>query len=285
MQKEINKDVVDLGAVREGRKQASDLQDTLKATDDLAALPPAYAAYIWVQNQLSIMVEQLLHFSSLHRFHNTLEKSADLYTPEGPPMSPLTKSYHTSWSMFDVGVGMGRETLGTIALAINRKFGAHPSFLELANQLIESRLGVYQIIDTTDDHIIFKDLYSNREFNACNASGYQGKSGEIWYTRMLPPNELDPGVYVVFNTPYIMHQTSAQSWLDYFDRVLAKSTMDKKDIDFNLHMKYGPEPFYWPEYIFHSYFNHTEGFILSKGLPDIPESLPHHEKYQSSRHW
>ncbi len=285
MQKEINKEIVDLTSVRAGRKHASDLQSTIANTKDLAALPPAHAAYAWVQNQLSIMAEQLLNFSALHRFQAILEKSDDLYQPLGPPMSPLTPSYHACWSLFDISVGMGRETLGSIAVAVNQKFGAHASFLDLARKMIDSRCSVYQVVSSTGNLITLKDLFSGKSVKARYASGYGGVPGELWYTRVLPPNDLEPDVHVVFNTPYNMYQTSAQGWQHYFERVVAKSKPDKRDIDFHLHMKYGPEPFYWPEYIFYSYYNHTENYILSKGLPDIPESLPHNDKYQSSRNW
>ena len=114
MQKEIKKEVIDLSAVRAGRKQAQDMQAAVKSTLDLAELPPAFAAYAWVQQQLSIMVEQLLCLKTLHRFNEILDEAENLYTPEGPPMSPLTPSYFNCWTMFDIGVGIGRETLACI---------------------------------------------------------------------------------------------------------------------------------------------------------------------------
>ncbi len=285
MQKEINRDIIDLSAVRAGRKHASDLQQTIATEGDLAILPAAHAAYTWVQNQLSIMAGQLLAFDMLHRHRDIMERSEELYVPEGPPVSPLTRSYHSCWAVHDVGVGLNRETLGTIAIAINRKFGAHSTFIELAGKITESRYSVYQIIGSADALITMKDLFSGREFSARNASGYDGKAGEVWYTRVLAPNLLEPDVHVVFNTPYIMYQTSAEGWQRYFERVTAGASTNKRENHFHQHMKYGPEPYYWPEYIFQSYVNHTEGCIRAKGLPDIPESLPHHEKYQRSRDW
>ena len=145
MQKELKKDVVDLSAVREGRQHAKDLQKTIRDSLDLEGLPPAFAAYAWMQNQLSIMVEQLLSLTELRRFHEILSQSEELYTPSGPPMSPLTPSFHACWTTFDIGIGLGKETLGSIALAVHKRFGAHELFLNLARQLIESRNGVYQI--------------------------------------------------------------------------------------------------------------------------------------------
>lgn len=284
--KESKKDVIDISTVKAGRKQAAELQQTVAKAEDLAKLPPSYAAYVWAQNQLSVMAEQLLAFNALHRIADILEESSELYEPQGPPMSPLTRTYYTNWSMCDVGVGMGRESLGSIAIAVNRKWGAHENFIELAQNLVDSRCGIYQVLRTHGDGVVeLKELWTNIEFTARNASGYDGSSGELWYIRTLPPSELEPDVHIIFNTPYVLYETSTDAWMQYFERVLAGVEESKRATKFNAHMKYGAEPFYWTEYVFYSYVNYTSGSIFVKGLPDIPESLPHKDEYQKTRIW
>ncbi len=285
IQKELKKNTVDLAAVRIGRKQAANLQETVVTQEDLVALPKSLAAYMWVQNQLSVMVEQLLAFNALHRHHEILLYSQELYTPEGPPESPLTATYYSGWSMFDIGIGIGRESLGSIAIAVNKKLGAHDVFVKLAQNMVDSRCGIYRILYTDGDLIYLKEVWTETELTARNASGYNGKKGELWYARILPPNDMEPGVHVVFNTPYIMHQTSINAWLQYFERTLSSTSDSQRADEFQQHMKYGPEPYYWPEYVFYSYFNHTPSFIWAKGLPDIAESLPHKDQYQRTRTW
>ena len=40
-------------------------------------------------------------------------------------------------------------------------------------------------------------------------------------------------------------------------------------------MKYGLTKFYWLEYIFEAYVNHTPDLVLLTGFPDVKASLPH----------
>ena len=79
--------MIDLSSVRAGKKEAADLQATIKA-DEFAELPPAYAVYVWVQNQITITAEQLLGLKAMYKFADVIEESQELYTPMGPPMSP-----------------------------------------------------------------------------------------------------------------------------------------------------------------------------------------------------
>jgi hypothetical protein len=285
IEKEVKRDVVDISAARAGRRQAREMQQTLESSFDLSELPLSFAAYAWTQQQLSLMCEQLLALQSLHRFHEILARAEELYEPEGPPISPLTRSFYSCWMMFDLGLGIGKETLGSIAFTVMQKYGAHEKFLELARHLLNSRNGVYQVLAVTDGLTTMKDLWSGDEFVARSSSGYHGEVREIWFTRALPPNDMEPDVHVIINTPYVMHQTSKQGWMEYFKRALVDSDKQHQARDLHLHMKYGDEPFYWPEYIFYSYVNHTDSFIWSKGLPDIAESLPHRDEYQKDRIW
>lgn len=285
LQKELKNDVIDLSAFRAGRKQAQEMQEEVKSLHDVADLPPAFAAYASIQQQLSIMVELMIGLNLLHRFADVIERSENLYTPEGPPMSPLTPSYYNCWLMFDVGVGMSRETLATIAIAVSQKCGAHEKFLHMARVMADSRMGLYQITAVNSDLIEMKELWTGSELTARSASGYNGRVGEVWFTRILPPNELEPEVHVIFGTPYNMYQTSAEGWEAYIERALRKLKSSDRERAFHQHMKFGSEPFYWPEYIFYSFVNYTEGYIWAKGFPDIEESLPISEKYEVSKVW
>ena len=58
IQREMKRDVIDLSSVRAGKKQTADLQATIKA-DEFAELPPAYAVYVWVQNQITVSYTHL----------------------------------------------------------------------------------------------------------------------------------------------------------------------------------------------------------------------------------
>jgi len=49
-------------------------------------------------------------------------------------------------------------------------------------------------------------------------------------------------------------------------------------------MKYGFGVNYWNEYIFLAYCNFISNAIFLKGVPDIPDSLPHKDLY-NEKHW
>ena len=90
---------------------------------------------------------------------------------------------------------------------------------------------------------------------------------------------------VVGNTPYVMYETSVDGWMKYFDEILVKGGNKQSSDGYHDHMKYGDGHFYWPEYIFEAYINHTSSHIFSKGLPNIPESRPHSRLYQKHKTW
>lgn len=63
-------------------------------------------------------------------------------------------------------------------------------------------------------------------------------------------------------------------------RTLSKSPADDCIPAYERHMKYGPIRNYWNEFVFPAYVNHRPEVIYLKGLPDIPESLPHSKLYR-----
>ncbi len=156
-----------------------------------------------------------------------------MYTPQGPLMSPLTGSFFTNWGQNDMGFELGREMLTIISIAVAKKLGMHASFIELANNMFASRCGIYQHLGTIVDTIEFLELWTNEEIQAVNATGYNGHLGEIFYTRILPPNNIRDGVHVNFNTPYVMHKNTYKThWLATHERVLAKAEGHNPEQDF-----------------------------------------------------
>ena len=93
MKQHLHGKVVDLGDVIDGRAAAEQLQGTVATAEDLAAFDPAHAAYVYTQNQVSVMSEQLTALKEMAPFADIIAKAEDLYMPGGPPMSPLTGSY------------------------------------------------------------------------------------------------------------------------------------------------------------------------------------------------
>jgi hypothetical protein len=61
----------------------------------------------------------------------------------GPPMSPLTPSYFTTWAFFDVQFGASRETMGTTILRVAELTGLPKWILDVVGLMHQSRMGFY----------------------------------------------------------------------------------------------------------------------------------------------
>src|SRR5579864_8097875 len=85
--------VVDLAAFRAGQEYAEALQKSVTPKEQLAKSDPAHAAYIYAQNQMSIMAEQLLLLPEMKSFVKQIGPAEDEYAPSWPPMSPISTSF------------------------------------------------------------------------------------------------------------------------------------------------------------------------------------------------
>ena len=102
--------------------------------------------------------------------------------------------------------------------------------------------------------------------------GYDGKQGELWYARVLPPPLGPQREHVVFTTPYILLKQGPRDWLAYFSRALPAAASAG---DYRLHMKFGPARDYWNEFVFEAYVNYRTEAIFLTGVPDLPAPRPH----------
>jgi hypothetical protein len=238
----------------------------------LTDLHPAHGAYVYTQNQVSVMSEQLAAFREMAPFTEIISRAEDLYMPSAPPMSPLTTSSFTCWAFFDACAGAANETIGTTVLEFGAAFGVHPELLRLIRVMQDSRLGVYIHKGRKDSLAVLEDLVTGAACSAIVPSGYHGKEGELWYVRILPPLTQGSDEHVVFTTPYILLQPGPHDWLAYFRRAFPQTA---RVGDYERHMKYGPTREYWNDFVFEAYVNHRTEAIYLAGLPDVPESRPH----------
>ena len=271
----VDAKVVDLTAVMAGKDGAEALQKTVAAREELAELHPAHAIYMYAQNQTSVIAEQLTSLPEMDRFTRLIGKAEEEYMPGGPPMSPLTPSFFTCWALFDAGIGLKRETLGTITMAVGRDFGMHEELVRMIGLLQDSRMAVYVHEGIDGDGILLRELVTNRICNATSPSGYDGHAGELWYARVLPPPQVGLREHVVFTTPYVLVEPGEREWLGYFDRTLPHEPPEKRTAAYEQHMKWGSTRDYWTEFVFEAYVNHRADAIFLRGLPDVPDSRPH----------
>jgi hypothetical protein len=275
MNRYVRGKVVDLKAVMTGRKNAEDLQKTVATREELADFHPAHAVYVYAQNQVSVMSEQLMALKEMDRFVKLLGKAEDEYMPSGPPMSPLTTSFFTCWAFFDACVGLAEETIGTTTMAVGSAFGMHDELVRVIGLMQDSRMGVFVHEGIDKDTIVLRELVTDRVCRAICPSGYRGQKGELWYIRVLPPPVPGLEEHVVFTTPYLLIKPSEHEWQAYFRRTLPNAPSVERIAKYEHHMKFGPARDYWSEFVFEAYVNHRSDVIFLAGLPDVAESRPH----------
>ena len=274
MKRERDGKVVNLKNVIAGRAAAEELQQTVVSKERLAGFHPAHAAYVYAQNQVSVMSEQLTALDELAPFAAIISKAEEFYMPSGPPMSPLTKSYFTCWAFFDACLGPGNETIGTTVWEVGEAFGMYPELLRLIRLMQASRMGLYIHQGTDDNLVLLEDLATGDACRALSPTGYSGKRGELWYVRVLPPAIPGSSEHVVFTTPYVVLHPGVPDWLAYFGRTFAPDPQAHVE-DYERHMKYGPTRTYWNDYVFEAYVNYRAEVIYLAGVPDVPQSRPH----------
>lgn len=289
-QRHLQKKITSLAEWRDAKVRADDFQKTIISPNDLTQYDPLHGLYIYGQNQLSVLIEQLADLPTLAKLSDAYAEAQEEYMPSGPPMSPLTTSYFTCWGFFDLcRGGAKKESLGTVAIDFCRSMNMDEGLMTVFEKMQESRMGIYKHEGTSGDYLVFKELITNRKHKVLSASGYQGNPGEIWFTRLMPPSFENMSVEysVVFTTPYVLGKNGSRNefvpfvesdWLDYFGRNLGKIKADSIALAYEKLMKYGLSRNYWNEYVFLAYRNHRHDMIFLEGFPDIPSSLPHTEE-------
>ncbi len=276
MQRERRSHVVDIKNAIAGRAMAEELQRTVASPEELTGFHPAHAAYVFAQNQASVMSEQLTALDEMAPFADLIEEAQELYLPSGPPMSPLTLSYFTCWAFFDAGIGPTNETIGAVILTLGEAFGMADGLLRILGLMQASRMGIYLHEGSGGDGLVrLRELVTGTACQAIVPSACLGRSGELWYARVLPPPIPGGSHHVVFTTPYVLLEPKRPAWEAYFRRVLP-DTPDPVRLDaYRQHMKFGPSRNYWNEFVFEGYVNHQSGAIFLAGLPDLPDTRPH----------
>ncbi len=235
---------------------------------------PLLAAYVAAQNFASSFAEAMSEFPELDPYCRIVGPAEREYLPAGPPMSPLTTSYFTTWAFFDVRFGRDKETIGTCLLDLAGPLGMDSFLTETIRRFQASRLGIYEHAGTDGTRVRLKELLTADEFTCHAASGYRGKAGELWYVRVCPPLLGQVDYHLAYGTPYVLGATKAD-WTAYLHRSLpgadAANTRDR------LHelLKFGKGPNYWNEFVFQAYHHHLPNVIFLAGLPDVKGSRPH----------
>jgi len=284
IKKHINKKIIDISELRDAKIQSENIANTIISEKKLSQLDPLHGIYTYAQNMMSVFIEQIADLPALSKLADAYANAEDIYIPSGPPMSPLTRSYFTCWGFFDLCTGIKKETLGTVIIDVCRALGMDQGLITVFEHMQQSRMGVYVHEGFSDGYVQLREIITHERINVIVPSGYKGKSGEIWLTRIMPEPfpELNFGYAVAFISPYILCEMEnnnfiipyEENWISFFERNLDKTGIKDKKRAYESLMKYGLNRHYWNEYIFEGYVNYSPEMILLAGFPDTPLSMP-----------
>ncbi len=238
-------------------------------------LNPIHAVYAYIQQISSHFAEGVSQLPEMKSYAKLAGDAEDEYMPMGPPMSPLTVSYFTCWAFYDLRFGKDGDTIGKCQIDANDIFLLNSDQLGALKKLSESRMGIYEHVGAEGGLVKLRELITGNEFSCLCTAGYQGRSGELWYVRRLPPPlpELET-VHVLFTTPYILVESTKDDWTQFLKRTLLK--VEGQDEPDRLHqlLKFGLGKNYWNEFVFKAYHGHQSDAIFLAGIPDLKATLP-----------
>ena len=274
IQKIQKRKVIDLSQIKEARLNAENLDKTVITDKKMAGLDPVHAVYVYAQNKISVLSEQLGGLPELSKLVNAIADAQEEYMPSFPPMSPLSTSYFTCWGFFDLTTGVKRETFGTITIDVCRALGVDKSLVTIFQLMQDSRMGFYVHEGVSGKYVLLRELVTGRKIKAISPPGYLGETGQIWYARMMPEPfpEMGYGYAVVFATPYVimemagsnrLNHSNEKKWMEFFERNLPKTNIKDPISAYEFFMKHGLSRqqmnyrrqgmHYWNEYVFEGY--------------------------------
>jgi len=267
--------------VRELRRETGVIRDALDALkhgttrishgDTLDSLHGVYAA---IQNVTSIFAERVSTLPEFEPYYEPVLHAEDEYLPSGPPMSPLTRSYFTTWAFFDLRFGPDNETMGDCLLDAGELLGMDSETTQVIRLMCDTRMGVYEHTGIKNDRTLLRELITEDGFECCVPAGYPGREGELWFVRLCPP--VEPVKYhLAFTTPYVLLGFGKADWTAFLSKSLIGLTAPEKRRRLYDLLKYGRGTDFWSEFIFKAYHHHWPQAIFLTGLPDVPGSLPH----------
>lgn len=267
--------VVDLTLFRQAKEIA--LQQRDEAAEDLDDLHPFHALQTYMLKTVVNAGNQLGELPELSKLMDQVEAAQEEYMPEGPPMSPISKSYYLNWAMFDVSIGINRETLGSCVAVVSKALGSHPGYVEFVEQMCRTRPGFYVHEGFEGNSVVLRELITQKRYPTIVPSGYRGQPGDLLLLRILQSFLPEYPHVLAMTTPYKILSPNVEAWNAYFDRTLSKLGGKDKVRDYETLMKFGAPPHghkYWTEYIFEAYSDYELEVVFLEGLPDVDTSRP-----------
>jgi len=272
-----NKKVIDLEVHRIAKQESAankKLLNDLEKQFDPATGDPLYHTYMYTLSSIMPLVNLVTSMPDLAAYRKLSEEQEDLYAPGYPPMSPVTDSYYQWRDLCDLRFGNENLTVMEILIEMASFLPMNSGVVDIMKKMSESRMGLYELKEYHEDKIVLQEVVSKKTFKVYSSSGYQGKIGQLWYVRLVPPLMDSIDYHAVMTTPYVVASAGVREWEAFF----LKNNINEG----NLYpfMKYGPSINYWSEFIFWGFLNYVDTAIFMTGFPDKFETMPAHNSFK-----
>jgi hypothetical protein len=185
VRKKLNAKLSRSGSPLARKRGLLDLADIPSVRDLIdEGLLPVHAAYAFIHNLTASFSEIVSSMPEMREFHKFVSAAEEEYMPSGPPMSPLTSSYFTSWILFDFKFD-GDDTLAGCLLEAAETVRIEPTQIEVLKILSRSRMGIYENLGIEGKTVRLKDLATGEQHLCRPASNFGGNKGDLWYVRVL----------------------------------------------------------------------------------------------------
>jgi hypothetical protein len=249
---------------------------------------------------------QLLGAPQFERAGRWYDRLRDEFTPGGPPQSPVYDSYATQHVLADVPHGLAGETPCSALAWLTRHDAARERLHQAARALADSQQDVYRVLRSEGTRAELERLRDRKALTVRQTDEFL-RGGDLVLARVL---SFGVGHFIV-EPPYLL-RASDRDWLEYFQRIApdeasppsathhrspgqhAKLTPKQRarlrqkkaaqrdqgsEAALLRHLKTGNSERYWFEYIVDAYAGERRGVVYLAGVPDRPETLPHHDAF------
>jgi hypothetical protein len=240
---------------------------------------PVHSSYLLVHHLASVLAVHVARLPELRDHAAEVEQAKNWYIPDGPPISPITASFFQSWSLFDHPIGNTIDTLGGCLIEASDIFSFNPDEIDVLMKLSASRMGIYEHQGLSENYVKLRELITDQEFVTHVPSGYRGRSGELWFVRLLPPLLPELATYhVAFTTPYVLIGATRSDWILFLRRNIVITKAPREEEALCRFMKAGSSKNYWNEFVYLAYHHTLPNAVFLAGIPDLRSTLPRRER-------
>jgi len=252
---------------------------------------------------------RLLGAPQFERLSRLYDRFQEEFVPGGPPKSPVYDSYATQHILGEVPQGVASETPFSVLARLTSGQPKHEPLQRLALALAGSHLDLYRVTRAVGTNAELERIREEGTLSV-RLTGPFLQAGDRMLGRVLPFG----GAFFIADSPYLLKAPDAD-WLEYLARAAGESSPNaasseaprpasnakltpkerarlrqkraaaarqSPDAGSVRLLKYGRSERYWLDFIMDAYAGERRGIAFLAGIPDRPETLPHHADYDPS---